>query len=411
MNHDTTPPAGSDPAAEAPSQTAPRRGRRRRPGRTRTGAAAAGGGHRTMARRHRRTVLRVVLTTQLCLALLTAAAVTLAYQRLDDNIAAGSAIPHVVEKEDVADDAPLEPLNILVMGSDNRDGEGNDIDGLTGGGQRADTTILVHVSADRQEAYGVSLPRDAIVDRPACRVDGEEIPGAEAAMFNTAFAVGGPLCTVQTVEQLTGIYVDHFVVLDFNGFKDMVDAVDGVEVCIPKDVDDPEHDIYFDAGVQELEGQQALNYVRERTVLSSTGDIGRMKRQQAFIASMVNKVFSAGTLTRVDRVYQFLKAATDSIEVDDQIDSLRDLTQLARQFRDTGLTKIRFISVPFEAYEPDPNRLVWTAEADALWKRIKADESLGREFRGGAISAADPVDGGGGSEQDAEEAAAAGLCA
>ncbi len=108
-------------------------------------------------------------------------------------------------------------------------------------------------------------------------------------MFNDRVPVGGAQCTVQTVEELTGIYIDHFVTVDFNGFKDMVDAVGGVEVCIPKDVDDDEVDIHLDAGTQELTGQDALNYVRERHVLSVTGDIGRMKRQQAFIASMVEQ--------------------------------------------------------------------------------------------------------------------------
>ena len=196
-------------------------------------------------------------------------------------------------------------MNILVLGSDSRDGPGNGIDDQKGIGGRSDTTILLHVSADRKEAYGVSLPRDALVDRPDCETtDGDTIPGEHLAMFNSAFEVGGVACTIQTVEALTNIRVDDAIVVDFNGFKDMVDAVNGVEVCLPKEVSDPEHGIYFDAGTQTLEGQQALNYVRERTVLSPTGDIGRMKRQQAFIASMVNQVKSAGTLTRPDRIYK-----------------------------------------------------------------------------------------------------------
>ena len=103
---------------------------------------------------------------------------------------------------------------------------GNGIDDQTGGGERSDTTMLLHVVGgpeDRRTAS--SLARDTMVDRPDCKVDGETIPGEEDVLFNDAFSVGGPLCTVQQVEHLTGIYIDHTVVVDFDGFKDMVDAV------------------------------------------------------------------------------------------------------------------------------------------------------------------------------------------
>lgn len=372
-------------------------------------------------------MLRVILVSQLCLAVLTAVGVVIAYERLNGNLRGGEEIRHKVTKPDHIGDH--EPLNVLVMGSDSREGEDNDLGAAGATDERSDTTILIHVSADRKNAYGVSLPRDAIVDRPDCEVAGETIPGENDTMFNTAFSVGGAQCTIQTVEELTGIFVDHFVTVDFNGFKDMVDAVGGVEVCIPKDVDDDEHDIHFEAGTQELAGQDALNYVRERSVLSVTGDIGRMKRQQAFIASMVNKVMSAGTLSRPDRVYSFLDAATDSIAVDAELDSIGALVDLATQFEDTGLAHIKFVTVPFEEYEPDPNRLVWTPEADDLWERIRNDRPLGRDFSEDSLSADDPVGstggaGGSGSSppatgtegaedvgSDDRERLAAGLCA
>ena len=115
------------------------------------------------------------------------------------------------------------------MGSDSRDGAGNNIDGLTGGGERSDTTILLHVSADRKRAYGISIPRDLLVDRPECKSeDGDTIPGGTSAMWNEAFAVGGPACTMQQFEQVTGVRLDHFVKVDFEGFRGMVDAIGGV---------------------------------------------------------------------------------------------------------------------------------------------------------------------------------------
>ncbi len=215
------------------------------------------------------------------------------------------------------------------------------------------------------------------------------MPAADPVMFNTAFALGGPRCTVLMVESLTEVFIDHFVVLDFNGFKTMVDAVDGVEVCLPEDVDSK--GIKLDAGTQVLDGDQALGYVRERTELSVTGDIGRMKRQQAFIASMVNKVFSAGTLSRPDRVYGFLDAVTGSLVVDSELDSVGRLFDLAMEFRSTGLSDIRFVTVPIAEYELDANRLQWTEDADDLWRRIRQDRPLGKDFADTSVRADDPV--------------------
>jgi LCP family protein required for cell wall assembly len=368
-----------------------------------------------MEKRDRRTVVRVIVITQIVLAIVTAVTVAVGYRHLDKNVES-IPLPDFHRPERVKVEGPKEPMNFLVLGSDSRDGKGNGIDNQQGIGERSDTTILLHVSADRKEAYGVSLPRDALVDRPACKTtDGRTIPGEHLAIFNSAFEVGGVACTIQTVEKLTNIRIDDTIVVDFNGFKDMVDAVNGVQVCLPKEVSDPKHHIYFDAGTQTLHGDQALNYVRERTVLSPTGDIGRMKRQQAFIASMINQVKSAGTLTRLDRIYKFLDAATASLKTTDGLDSLSELADLAYQLRHTGLDKIRFVTVPFEEYAPNPNRLVWkTEEANILWDRIRSDETLGARFKQDSLDASDPVGSpspGGESDTDKAEALANGLCA
>nr|WP_253945115.1 LCP family protein [Nocardioides sp. zg-DK7169] len=278
------------------------------------------------------------------------------------------------------------------MGIDERDCEGCGID-EEGGGGGSDVSILLHISADRRSAYGVSLPRDAMVARPDCRTAEGRVAGEDPAMFNTAYAVGGPTCAVQTVESLTGLFIDHYLVLEFGGFVDMVDAVGGVTVCLPKAVNDPAHNIFLDAGTQVLDGRDSLNYVRERTQLSVTGDIGRMKRQQAFIASLLNRVLSADTLAQPTRIYDFLSAVADSIQVDEDLDSLRKLADLAMEFRHTDLADIRFVTVPFEAYPPDENRLQWSPEASRLWKRIAADQPLGAEFSDDSITVADPPDG------------------
>lgn len=289
--------------------------------------------------------------------------------------------------EKVEVEGPKEPLNVLVMGSDARDGEGNNIDGLTGDGQRSDTTILLHLSADRKSAYGVSLPRDAMVQRPECtKPNGSKIPGG-FSMWNVAFAYGGPTCTMQQVEALTGIRVDHFVVVDFGGFKDMVNAVDGVEICVPEEVNDTHGHIHLDAGRRVVKGREALNYVRVRGDISNNGDIGRMKRQQVFIASMIDKVMSKGVLARPDRLIGFLKAATRSLTVDKGLKDIRTMASLGSEFKNIDLSNIKFITVPFASYKPDPNRLIWTDEANALWRKMRNDKPLSARLSSEAVSA------------------------
>ena len=228
-----------------------------------------------------------------------------------------------------------------------------------------------------------------MVERPSCvKEDGSTDPGG-LSMFNSAYAVGGPACTQRTVEQLTGIRIDHFVVIDFAGFTNMVDALGGVPVCVPTEVNDTIGNIHLPAGSYEMSGEQALDYVRLRHELSENGDIGRMKRQQAFLAAMANKAISAGTLTNPVRLYSFLDAATKSLTTDPGLASLKELSDLAGQVRDIGVEDIAFLTVPFETYEPDPNRLVWAPEAERLWERIRTDEDLSRKQSRSVTTAAD----------------------
>lgn len=333
--------------------------------------------------------------------------VTYTYRTLGENLHTEDT-SYLSERPDQI--APGEPLNILVMGSDTRDCKGCNIDGLTGNGEYglSDTTFILHLSSDRKSAYGVSLPRDAMVQRPDCKMPGGEvIPGA-FAMWNVAFALGGPLCTLQQVEALTDIRIDHFVVVNFQGFKDMVDAIDGVEICVPETVDDRSHGIYLEAGRREVSGREALNYVRVRHNISSNGDIGRMKRQQAFIASMTNKVMSGDVMTRPDRLVSFLKAATKSLTVDEDLGSVKQMGSLAWEFRNIDLDKIKFITVPWDFWPEDPNRLIWTQQANALWRKIRHDDALSKRLSAEAISAAQepggkPADPEATDEPEAEE--------
>lgn len=367
--------------------------------------------------RKRHTVGKVLLITVLVLAMVTGLGTIWLYRHLNNNINVLDPSAQMSNRPDKIEvEGPKEPLNILVMGSDSRDCEGCNIDNLTGGGQRSDTTILLHVSADRQRAYGISIPRDSMVDRPDCRTeDGETIPGADYVMWNEAFGLGGPACTMQQFEQLTGVHLDHFVVVNFEGFKDMVDAVGGVEMCIPEPIEDPAHGINIEAGTRELEGTEALNYVRARYTVGNGSDTGRMKRQQAFIASMTSSVVSAGTLARPDRLIRFLNAATASLTVDPGLKNIVKIADLGVQFRDTGLDKIQFITIPNMPDPSDPNRLVWTEpQASDVWDKIAHDEPLTKKLSEDVISAGDlPGSGstnGPKNEADKQALADAGLC-
>lgn len=359
--------------------------------------------HRAADRpRHR--VLRVIGHVVLVLSVTMGLFVAYTYRTLNDNLTIldEANLFDRPEKEDVEG---RDPLNILVMGSDSREGD-NNIDGLTGGGERSDTTILLHVSGDRKSAYGVSLPRDAMVQRPDCK-DAEggfhAGSGDELVMWNEAFSVGGPLCTVQQTEQLTGIRIDHFVVVDFRGFKDMVDAIDGVEICVPQTVDDRAHGIYLEAGRREVRGKEALNYVRVRHGISENGDIGRMKRQQAFLAAMVKKASSMETLANPARLTGFLRAATRSLTLDEDLGTMRKLYRLSREFDEIRLDDVRFLTVPWEWWPEDRNRLVWTDDADDLWERMREDKPLSRRLSADAVSAGEDTGGADDSEETPDE--------
>jgi LCP family protein required for cell wall assembly len=353
-------------------------------------APAAGGPKRRGKVRKRHTVGKVLLCTVLVLAMVTGLGTIWLYRHLNGNLNVVDVTGQLEHRPaKVAVQGPQEPLNVLVMGSDSRDCSGCNIDNLTGGGQRSDTTILLHLSADRQHAYGISIPRDSIVDRPECKKpDGTTIPAASHVMWNEAFSLGGPACTIQQFEQLTGVRLDHYVVVNFEGFKGMVDAIGGVQVCIPEPIVDPAHGINIPAGTRKIKGKEALSYVRERYVIGNGSDIGRMKRQQAFIASMAHQVVSSGTLARPDRLISFLDSATKSLTVDKGLENVVKIAEMGLQFRDIGLDNIQFITIPNMTDPEDPNRLVWKEpQAKQVWAKIAKDVPLTKRLSEDVISA------------------------
>lgn len=267
---------------------------------------------------------------------------------------------------------PTGPMNILVMGTDSREGQDNRLTGL--GGNLSDTTILVHVFDGRSKAEAVSLQRDALVMVPACDRGNGTQSQAKVQMFNQAYRIGGPACTVKTVESLTGLYIDHFVEVNFNGFMDVVDAVGGVPICLKNAVDVPKAKLKLPAGNQVLNGFQALGWVRAREGIGDGSDLSRIKRQQLFLGSLIRKVRSTETLTNPVRLVQVITAVADSLRTDSGLgkrDAMRDLAVSMRKMRPED---VRFISVPVRPHPADRNRLEWIpGKSKQLWFALKND--------------------------------------
>ncbi|MEV0218587.1 LCP family protein [Streptomyces sp. NPDC050704] len=267
--------------------------------------------------------------------------------------------------------------NILLIGSDSRSGDGNGKYGRDSGTERSDTTILLHLAADRRSATAVSLPRDLMVDVPGCRRPDGGRTAPVFAMFNYAFQSGGSACTIRTVEKLTGIRIDHHVVVDFNGFKDMVDAVDGVEVCLSEPIDDRAAKLKLPAGKVKLDGEQALGYVRARKSIGDGSDTDRMDRQQRFLGALVNKVRGNDVLLNPVKLYPVLDAATSSLTTDPGLASLRGLYDLVRGMRNIPTERVQFLTVPREAYAYNANRdQLVEAEAEKLFEQLRRDAPL-----------------------------------
>ncbi|MFI2642992.1 LCP family protein [Streptomyces sp. NPDC018610] len=339
------------------------------------GVSATGAG---LARRRRRNRLR---GGALGLAVLVAGgtgAGLAAYTTLSGNITSDDAAAAELRRYEKERPTALVKgaQNILLIGSDTRAG-GNEHYGHDSGTERSDTVILLHLSADRRSATAVSLPRDLMVRVPAChRPDGSRSAPALTAL-NRAYETGGSACTIRTVEKLTDIRVDHHLAVDFSGFKQLVDAMDGVPVCLKEPVDDKDAGLRLRAGRVTLNGEQALGYVRARKSLGDGSDTDRMERQQRFLGALLAKARGDDVLLNPAKLYPVLNAATRSLTADPALASLRGLYQLVRGLRDLPTGQTRFLTVPREAYVHDVNRdqLVQPA-AGRLFARLRADQPL-----------------------------------
>ena len=331
-------------------------------------------------RAHRHPLLRRGGITVASVLVLVLVLSVLAYVKLNGNIAhldvsklLGQRPQNVATASKLTN---LKPVNILVIGSDTRD-LGTSEFGKTSGA-RSDTTLILHLSGDRRSAVVVSVPRDSMTRAPRdCKDPNSKVEDGPIRQWNANFSLGGPACLIRTVEGETGIFIDHFIVVNFEGFKSMVDALGSVEVCVPKAIHDKESGLRLPAGRSRVSGNGALQFVRARhNIGNDASDLGRIDRQQAFLSSMVQEATSTNLLLRPDKLFRFLDAATKSLTTDPALGNLNALRDVAQSVVGLKSSQVRFVTVPIEAYPPDQNRVQWTSAADALWNSIRDDTPL-----------------------------------
>ncbi|MEW2381350.1 LCP family protein [Micromonospora sp. NPDC047707] len=256
-------------------------------------------------------------------------------------------------------------MNIMILGSDSRDPNNSS-------GSRADTIILAHLPKDRSSAQLISIPRDTWVSVP----QSPQGRGGRDAKINASYAWGGIPLMVQTVEKFTGVRVDHVTMVDFAGFKEIVDALGGIEITVDKGFTsthslNPGGRREFVAGKQTMDGAAALDYARERYAFAD-GDFTRIKHQQQVIKAILDKAASGGTLASPTKLNSFVKATADAVAVDESM-SLLDLAMEMRHLRSGNLG---FFTCPTKGTGRMGNESVVLADlpkAERLFDAVRRD--------------------------------------
>ncbi|MER5637697.1 LCP family protein [Kitasatospora sp. NPDC002227] len=270
-------------------------------------------------------------------------------------------------------------FNVLVLGSDSRDGSNGSLaGGDTGGTARSDTAMVVHVNQAHDHATVVSIPRDTLVARPACTDSkGVAVPAARSAMFNSAFEVGGPACAVKTTEALTGLRMDHFVQIDFAGFAGLIDSIGGVDVTTTVNIHDKDSGLDLSAGQHHLGGDQALAFVRTRHGVGDGSDLGRIELQKQMVKSMMAQVKGIGLVSNPAKLFSVADKLTKSMTTDSDIGSVTSLMGLANTLKGIGPDDMTMVTLPVVTAPSDPNRVVEKKpDAAQVWAALGSDQAV-----------------------------------
>ncbi|MFD5917667.1 LCP family protein [Kitasatospora sp. NPDC058201] len=332
--------------------------------------------HKRVPNRRRR-LLRVAACAFAALVVLGAGAAGYAYHRLNANIRSVDIDARLgTSRPPTATDGSF---NLLVLGSDSRAGgngglAGGDADGTA----RSDTAMVVHVNQDHSRADVVSIPRDTLVPRPECTdAGGRTAPAAKRAMFNSAYETGGAACAVKTAEQISGLRMDHYVEVDFEGFARVVDAIGGVTVTTTVAIRDKDSGLDLPPGEHRLDGEQALAFVRTRHGVGDGSDLGRIELQKQMVRSLLDQAGGAGLLTNPAKLWSTGDTLTRSITTDSALASVNSLVGLAEELKGIGPDRLTMVTLPVVTAPSDPDRVVQQQpQADQVWAALKGDRPL-----------------------------------
>ncbi|MFG1811243.1 LCP family protein [Streptomyces sp. NPDC049040] len=356
-----------------------------------TGDPQPPAGATSLGARRRRRGLRITAWVAAGVVLLGAGGAGYLYFRLNGNI-------HSVDIDSaLGADRPVKlgngSMDILVLGSDSRSGANRGY-GHDSGTARSDTAMIVHLAKGHKKASVVSIPRDTLINRPLCaKPGGGTAPAVRQAMFNSAYEVGGPVCAVKTVESMTGLRMDHYVEVDFTGFKDLVNALGGVPLTTTAAINDSKSHLTLAAGTHTLDGDQALGLVRTRHGVADGSDLGRIQLQQAFLKALMDRIAGVGVLTSPSKLFSVADTATSAVTTDTGLGSVGRLMGLAQSVRSLKSGHIHMVTLPVR-YDPADRNRVQPIEAKAamVWAALRADKPIPAAAVQG--SAADRVDAG-----------------
>lgn len=272
-------------------------------------------------------------------------------------------------------------LQILILGTDTREGKNSDYgtaDDSAGEG-KSDVMLLMDISADNSRVSVTSFPRDLMVPIPDCKPagGGDVIPGAASGQLNAALAAG-PGCTVAAINDVTGLTIDHFMLADFTAVKELSNALGGVEVCVDHAMYDVDGSfLKLPAGNSLVKGEQALAFLRTRKAFGESSDLDRIKAQQYFLGSMVRKIKSEDTLTNLPRMYNLADVVTKNLTIDEDLASIPAMISVANRLAKIDLAQVSFVTVPYEAYTADPNRVqLKEPAAGQFFAALRNDKAL-----------------------------------
>ncbi|MFB7597934.1 LCP family protein [Streptomyces sp. NPDC056160] len=273
---------------------------------------------------------------------------------------------------------PTSGQNVLILGSDSRAGANAGLNTGHVSGARSDTALVMHIPEGRTKAVGISIPRDTLVTRPECtKADGTTVASAKRVMFNSIYSQVGPACVVKTVEKMSGIRMDHYMEIDFAGFKGLVDAIGGVTVTTDKDIHDSSSGLDLPAGTHRLDGTQALQFVRTRHGIGDGSDLGRIGLQQQFMLALLSEVKKQDLLGSPTKTYKIADKLTAALTTDSDLASLTKLADFSRSLKGVDPSTMETIMLPVAYDKIDPNRVVPAEPQDSqLWKALRSDSKI-----------------------------------